>query len=178
MLKQLKYGKEFEALFKEHYTPLYHYAYRFLNDMETSKDVVSSAFEYLWQNYEEIRKGSPVSALYRTVRTKSIDCWRHAQVEANYAEAYSQMAPETEEEDEEDKEERLERVRKAVEQLPPQTRHILEECYFNQRKYAEVAEMLNISTNAVKKHIMKALRLLREEFNIKKRENEVPEQGE
>ncbi len=178
MLKQLKYGKEFEALFKEHYTPLYHYAYRFLNDMETSKDVVSSAFEYLWQNYEEIRKGSPVSALYRTVRTKSIDCWRHAQVEAKYAEVYSQTVSETDEDEEEEKEEQLERVRKVLEQLPPQTRHILEECYFNQRKYAEVAEMLNISTNAVKKHIMKALRLLREEFNIKKRENEVPEQGE
>lgn len=169
-----KHEKEFERLFKEHYTPLYHYAYRFLNDMETSKDVVNSAFEYLWQNYEEFRMGNPVSVLYRTVRTKSIDCWRHAQVEASYAEAYVRMASE-EEEDESEREEQLERVRKVVEQLPSQTKHILEECYFNRRKYVEVAEMLSISTSAVKKHIMKALRLLREEFNIKKHDNWVPE---
>lgn len=175
MLRKSKYEQEFERLFKEHYTPLYHYAYRFLNDMETSKDVVNSAFEYLWRNYETARTENPVAVLYQTVRTKSIDWWRHTQVEASYAEAYSRMASETEEEDESEKEEQLERVRKVLDRLSPQTRHILEECYFNQRKYAEVAAMLNISTNAVKKHIMKALRLLREEFNIKKHEDEVPE---
>ena len=40
------------------------------------------------------------------------------------------------------------------------------ESYFNQKKYSEVAQMLNISTNTVKKHIMKALSSLREELSV------------
>ena len=50
--------------------------------------------------------------------------------------------------------------------LPPKTKKVLEECYFNQKKYSEVAQMLNISTNTVKKHIMKALSSLREELSV------------
>ena len=62
--------------------------------------------------------------------------------------------------------EKIERIYKVLDSLTPQTRHIMEECYFNRKKYAEVAEMLNISPSAVKKHVMKALRLLREEFHL------------
>ena len=55
------------------------------------------------------------------------------------------------------------------------TRYVLEECYFHRKKYAEVAENIGISINAVKKHIMKALNLLREEFRLKTGPEEVPE---
>ena len=96
-------------------------------------------------------------------------------MEADYAEAYARTAAGTDEEEAE-KEEQIERMYKVIERLPAQTRHILEECYFNQRRYAEVAEMLDISTSAVKKHIMRALQLLREEFDVKKRDGGVPEQ--
>ena len=51
----------------------------------------------------------------------------------------------------------------------------MEECYFNRKKYAEVAEMLNISPSAVNKHVMKALRLLREEFHVNNDSEGVPE---
>ena len=71
--------------------------------------------------------------------------------------------------------EKIERIYKVLDNLTPQTRHIMEECYFNRKKYAEVAEMLNISPSAVKKHVMKALRLLREEFHINNGSEGVPE---
>lgn len=44
------------------------------------------------------------------------------------------------------------------------TRHILEECYVRRKKYQEVADELNISVSAVRKHIVKALSVLRKEF--------------
>jgi RNA polymerase sigma-70 factor (ECF subfamily) len=46
--------------------------------------------------------------------------------------------------------------------LTPQTQLILQECYVNRKKYKEVAEELEISTNTVKKHIVKALKTIRE----------------
>ena len=50
-----------------------------------------------------------------------------------------------------------------MEKLTPHTRHILEECYIQRKKYQEVAEELNISVSAVRKHIVKALQVIREE---------------
>ena len=88
---------------------------------------------------------------------------------------YARMAPRETSDDETEENERIERIYNVLEHLPPQTKHIMEECYFNRKKYAEVAQALNISPSAVKKHVMKALRLLREEFNIKKGDEEVPE---
>ena len=62
-----------------------------------------------------------------------------------------------------------------VEELTDPTKTILKECYYENKKYQEVADEFGISTNGVKKHIMKALRLIREEFGIKKKSREVPE---
>lgn len=77
---------------------------------------------------------------------KSIDTFRHNKVEENYVALYSVCFRRGCGLDEEN--EKIERIYK-VDSLTPQTRHIMEECYFN-RKYAEVAEMLNISPSAVK----------------------------
>ena len=63
-----------------------------------------------------------------------------------------------------DDEEKLNRIGKVIASLPLQTRRVLEECYFNRKKYSEVGELLAISPNTVKKHIVRALNLLREEF--------------
>ena len=157
MLKSLRYGKEFEELYTGNYSRLYYYAYQFLNDAEVSRDVVNDAFEYVWKNYENFRKMNVVAILFQSVRNKSIDTFRHNKVEENYVALYSRMLSE-EDAGLDEENEKIERIYKVLDSLTPQTRHIMEECYFNRKKYAEVAEMLNISPSAVKKHVMKALR--------------------
>ena len=62
-------------------------------------------------------------------------------------------------------------VEKMMSHLRPPTDKILELCYLQQKKYAEVAEMLGISTSSVKKHIIKALRTLRELYGSKDARN-------
>lgn len=62
-----------------------------------------------------------------------------------------------------DTEAKIEKMRQLIGTLTPQTRTILEACYFKGKKYADVAEELGISTSAVKKHIVQALKILREE---------------
>lgn len=53
-------------------------------------------------------------------------------------------------------------------QLTPPTDQILDMCYLQHMKYAEVAEALHTSTSTVKKHITKALKTLRELYKDKK----------
>ena len=59
-------------------------------------------------------------------------------------------------------EEKERMVDEMMRQLHPPTDEILRMCYLEQMKYSEVAEKMGISTSTVKKHIMKALRTLRE----------------
>lgn len=49
--------------------------------------------------------------------------------------------------------------------LPDTTRHVLEECYLNHKKYREVADEMNVCQETVKRHIIKALKLLREHYH-------------
>ena len=59
-------------------------------------------------------------------------------------------------------------VEEMFSHLSPPTDEILRMCYLKRMKYAEVAEQLGISPSTVKKHIMKALRILRELYKDKR----------
>lgn len=52
-------------------------------------------------------------------------------------------------------------IKETMEQLPPQCRNVFNLSRFEDRKYKEIAEELNISAKAVEGHISKALKLFR-----------------
>lgn len=60
--------------------------------------------------------------------------------------------------------ERLQDIMKVIDTLKPKTRLVLQECYINHKTYKDVAEELEISTSGVKKHIVAALKTIREEM--------------
>ena len=80
-----------------------------------------------------------------------------------YVQIYSELTKSYVETEYQEQDERMMHISKAMEKLTPHTRHILEECYIQRKKYQEVAEELNISVSAVRKHIVKALQVIREE---------------
>lgn len=67
-------------------------------------------------------------------------------------------------EEDEDKEEVLSRMDKAVSELSPKRRRILEMNYFEKKSYHEIAEALRISKNTVKNQLVKAKLILRREM--------------
>ena len=156
--------REFERLFKENYSRLYQCAYYYLNDRETSEDVVSDAFEHVWKSYEQLKRVDRVAVLFQQVKHRSINNLRLFKIVEKYT--LEIMGTDSEIENfSEHEDERLERVQKVINSLSPQTRKVLEGCYFSGKKYVEVGNELGISVNTVKKHIMKVLNLLREEFS-------------
>ena len=166
MFGHKKAKDEFEILFKENYNKLYVFAYNYLNDKEISEDVVNDAFEYVWRNYDNLKNNSLVPVLFQQVRHRSFNYLRHNKIVEKYASVFIYTTSELEDTQENDDDERINRIMMIINTFPPKTRKVLEECYFNQKKYSEVAQMLNISTNTVKKHIMKALSSLREELSV------------
>ena len=158
----------FEQLYKENYARLYYYAFRFITDEEVCKDIINDVFENAWQNFDDLKFETVTSYLYVLTRSRCIDYLRHRQVEEQYADFYRIMTEGDAHVVLDEMEERVQRIERIIEQLTEPTKTILKECYFDNKKYKEVAEKLGISISGVKKHIMKALRLLRDEFGIRK----------
>ena len=168
----MKSHLDFEQFFKENYSRFYYFALHLINDEETSKDIVSDCFEYAYNIYENSDIKDLKVYLYSYIKNKCVDYIRHQDVRRRYADYYIKSTPEFEDTGYDDYEERIKIVSSIRESLTPQTRLILKECYINNKKYKEVAEELNISVSAVRKHMVKALKVIREK-SPKKIENKV-----
>lgn len=160
----LEKEKKFEAFFKENYTPFYFFALQLINDEETSKDIVNDSFEFAWSKIDSIGVTNWKSYLLSYIRNKCVDYIRHQEVKKKYVEFYQKLMLESRNNGTPEYDERILHIRKVIQSFSPQTRLIFQECYLREKKYKEVAEELGISVNAVKKHIVKALKTLRESF--------------
>ena len=155
--------KEIGELFRSSYSRLYRLAYSLLNDQEESKDVVSGIFMEILDKHILARDIN--TYLISMVRNRALDILRHRQVKddvwANLLLEYEQsITSDTPDE------EQINEIRLFIEkELTPQTRRILQRCYDDKKSYKEVASELEISVQAVNKHISQALRKLRERFN-------------
>lgn len=160
--------EQFERIYAENYTRLYYFALNIIGDREASKDILNDVFAAVWKGFERLDKTKINTYLLSSVRNRAVDYLRHNIQRAKYDEEYIHTASIYYTEYSEDKE-RI--VEKMMSHLRPPTDKILELCYLQQKKYAEVAEMLGISTSSVKKHIIKALRTLRELYGSKDARN-------
>ena len=154
--------KTFEVFFREHYQWFFQYALHLINDEEVSRDIVCEAFEHIWKNKGDISEDGWFRYTVSNIRNKCIDHIRHQTVHRKYAEFYANIVSHHEERDRLEDDERLAAINHALDALPPQKRHVMEECYMNHRRRDEVAAEMGISTGMVKKHIVTALQMIRE----------------
>lgn len=160
-------AQEFDGIFTRYYSDLFYYAYEFVEDQEACRDIVADAFSTAWENRTRYRAEAVGSFLYSCVRNKCIDILRHNQAARQYISQIEKIAEEEENISPEEQEEVLTNMKRIIALLPPKTRFVLEQCYFHNKQYSEVAQILEISTNGVKKHIMKAFATLRLHINKK-----------
>lgn len=168
MFKNLLYKKTFDRIFADNYQRLYLYALHITGDTEQSRDIVSDVFTSLWKNISSLHMDTLNAYLLTGVRNRCVDSLRHNILVSQYSEEYLHTATEFYSDYSEEME-KDELVKEMLAQLPPLTRDILEKCYLYKMKYAEVAEELHISPDTVKKHISKALRMLKELYTERKK---------
>ncbi len=160
--------KTVEELFKENYSRAFYYALDFVNDEEVAKDIVGDCFSEIWNQYNRLQYVDLKPYLFRMVRNRSLNVLKHRAVEADYRKEMA-LKMELIKEDNEQHEALLKKVTDTLNGLNPQTRRVIDLCYFQGKKYAEAGETLGISPNTVHKHISKAMSCLRKAlFNIKK----------
>jgi RNA polymerase sigma-70 factor (ECF subfamily) len=169
VLTSLSEGNEsaIEMLFKSFYGPLCQYAYSFLRDRDEAEEVVQNAFVNIWDKRGDLAIQSSVkSYLYRMVRNACLNVIKHQRVKKeheSHEKAFGEPVHEGTSENVMASE--LERrIAHAMRNLPEQCRLVFQLSRFEELKYAEIADQLNISVKTVENHMGKALRLMREQL--------------
>lgn len=155
----------FEGLFHRNYQRLFLYATYLMRSNEMAKDIVSEAFSRAWERYAEIDANKLEAFLMVAVRNRCLDLLRQKKTAYEYKEAQL-LAEEIAEDGDTEYDERLDKVLDLINNMPAQTQFVIRQCYLEEKSYKDVAEIMNISTSGVKKHIMKGLNIIREYFSV------------
>jgi len=158
----------FNQLFRQYYQPLLFFAMQYIADEEECHDIVNGVFEDLWRHIHQIDESKIKSFLYTSVRNRCIDYVRRMKLKKQYVEFTELMSERYIQADEQiEQKETKQRITEILNVLKPPTKEILEACYIQGKKYKEVAEEMKISISTVKKHMVRALKILRDLKNAK-----------
>jgi RNA polymerase sigma-70 factor (ECF subfamily) len=158
---------KFEKLFREHFTALCYFAKKYLGDMDSSKEIVHSVFIKIWENRAEFDWEKPAkSYLFTSVYNRSLNFIRDNKrfVSTGADEILENSDNVSEFQDNLEVAELEGRIKQALQTLPEKCREVFELNRFEGKKYAEIAEELNISVKTVETHMSKALKILKEEL--------------
>lgn len=159
---------QFKELFEENYSKLYYVAVSIVGDEEDAHDIVSDFFASLWEHYGDETQVYNHTYLYRGVQRRCLDFIKHNKVKDKYNQYYlTESIPLFYDDETED--ERLRKIEQVINDMPEKTKFVVDKCYMEGMKYVEVAEMLSISRDGVRKHITKALNMLRSAFSVEKK---------
>ncbi len=160
---------EFDQLFRTYFQRLYLFVHQYVSSEEECRDIVSATYEDVWRNYDSVDPTSVKAYLYRTARNRMIDFLRKEDKRQRYVAYATAMSQRYIHEDRLAEQEHSEHiVAQLLRQMGEPTGSILAACYIEGKKYKEVAEEMNMSVANVKKHMVRALRAVREvKKNIK-----------
>lgn len=168
-VEQLKAGNKqaLSVLFNEYYQPLCRFVYVYIPENEVVEELTANVFIYLWENREKLAIHTSLrSYLYRSARNQAISYLRKKK---------SVMLPLDEELDLSEKKDQTPEAiyieselntefSRAFRKLPARAKLAFKLHRIDGLKYAEVADIMNISIAAVEKNISSALKLLRQEL--------------
>jgi RNA polymerase sigma-70 factor, ECF subfamily len=165
----LKAGEKtvFEQLFKEHYKPLCSYANTILKDIDLAEEMVQNMFVKLWEKRQMLNITVSVkSYLFRSVHNVCLNNIKHEKIKQVYKEYNAeQYRNNFESATQKIYGKELEAgIYKAIEKLPQQCKLIFKMSRFEELKYKEIAETLEISVKTVENQMSKALKIMREEL--------------
>jgi RNA polymerase sigma-70 factor, ECF subfamily len=169
LLEAIRKGDEtaFEMIFKEYYQALCRYANSFLNDREEAEEVVQASFLGFWEKREALFVNTSLKAyLYQSIRNRCLNVIKHSKVKQQHAqhEAYMRVDHAESTFDEILSNELENRIYVALQALPEQCRLVFKLSRFEELKYQEIADQLNISVKTVENQIGKALKIMREQL--------------
>jgi RNA polymerase sigma-70 factor (ECF subfamily) len=169
IIQKLKNGEEsgLRQMFDTYYSPLCIFALKYIDSFDLAEDLVQDVFIQFWEKkrIDQLR-GSLKSYLFSAIRNNALNYIRQNnkfRIQELYDE-FDILMEDTP--DKEDLEVKKQKLYKELDALPAQARLVFEAIIFNDKRYKEVAEELDISLNTVKTHFSRALKQLRSSLDV------------
>jgi len=166
ILSGIKSGDKttFGLLFDSYYNKLCSYAVSIIHDSDAAEDIVQDIFAEIWVDRKQLNIKSSFSAyLFRSVYNSCLDHLKHLKVKDRHQRDISFQIPSSFT-DSLIFTELLEKMESCIEQLPDQCKRIFKLSRFENLKYREIAELLQISENSVDTQIRRALNKLKNDL--------------
>lgn len=152
----------FEMLFNKYYAILSGFAYRFIKDDDTSKDIVQNVFIKFYAVHASLEITSTIEAyLYKAVYNECLNELRKNNVRKHHIQEYGEFVDTVYFDHAVEQNEREKSIYLAIEKLPPKCKEIFMLSRVHGRRNQEIAEELGISTRTVETQISIALKRLR-----------------
>jgi RNA polymerase sigma-70 factor (ECF subfamily) len=162
----------FEKIFHAYYENLVFYAREYIIIEDQAREIVQEAFVKLWERRQSLSTDSNIRAyLYIITRNLCLNYLDHIRVGQRFKRmkerdvltlelhSIAMQDPTSEYLIAGELESKIE---KLIEELPEQNRKVFKMHRFDDMKYSEIAQKLNISVKAVEGHISRALKYLRD----------------
>lgn len=151
----------FKKLFLEYYRPLTIFAFSYVKNSDTAKDIVQELFIKIWEKRNEVKVKQDVKAyLYQCVKNA---CLTFIQTKGKIhlsLESVDSQKIENTLMDQIISIETEERIFTAIEELPPQCKTIFKLSRFEKMKYSDISKKLGLSVKTIENQIGSALKKL------------------
>ena len=151
----------YTTIFKEYAKTLHNYLYYKTGNMTLSQDLTQEAFTRLWHNCAKVIPASAKGYVFKIANNLLINEYNHQKVVFKF-----QAKPQTDRSNESpeyllEEKELKERLEAAIAALPEKQRVVFLMSRIEKKTYQEIADILDLSRQAVEKRMYKALDALR-----------------
>jgi len=171
LIGKLKNGdiSSFEVIYKSHYRRIFHFALQYLRDEEACSNIIQDVFSSLWENKKKLVAETNLNAwLFTVTKNRCLKYIRDLKSEerhlGNLAEQRMSLihdalnsldtSPMAFQE--------IEKIiQRTLNSLTPQCRRAFEMSRFDEMKYSEIANEMQIAQKTVETHISSALKIFR-----------------
>ena len=158
--------QQFEQLFKLHFKYLCNFAMGYVEDRDAAQDICQKVFITLWEKRSEIDpKKSIKSYLFTSVKNRCLNYIRdNKKYRSQILDLDCADFEAAEQQDDFAEADLKNKIQNALASLPEKCRLVFEMSRFQNLKYREIAEELDISQKTVEAHMSKAMKSLREQL--------------
>ncbi len=156
----------FRLLFDTYHMKLCLYALQLTDEFEMSEDIVQDVFVYFWEKKSYLNIHTDLrNYLFFSVRNAAFKALRKKNMLSMEELSGINMGI-PEEESAEERQKRIESLSEKLKILTPREMSVVKAVIMENKKYKEAAEELNISVNTLKTYLVRALKRLRQKYNL------------
>ena len=159
----------FTVLYNRYWSKLFLHACHILDDDDAAQDIVQEIFTWIWQYSQQIGHIESVSGyMYKTTRNKVLDRIKHEKIKQLKLPEISENLKTTNYslDDEIYSKELAAIIDSEILKMPEKMRTVFELSRQENLTHKMIADQMGISEQTVRKHVQKALRILRTRLQV------------